>query len=40
MISAQYSFSTAVGLFNSFVNLILLVLVNGIARKLNETSLW
>ena len=40
LISAQYSFSTAVGLFNSFVNLILLVLVNGIARKLNETSLW
>ncbi len=37
---AQYSFSAAVGLFNSIVNLILLVTVNRIAKKLTETSLW
>jgi putative aldouronate transport system permease protein len=37
---AQYSFSAAVGLFNSAVNTILLVLVNQTARKLGETSLW
>jgi putative aldouronate transport system permease protein len=37
---AQYSFSAAVGLFNSVINTILLVLVNQTARKLGETSLW
>ena len=37
---AQYSFATAVGLFNSAVNLALLVIFNQIARKINETSLW
>ena len=37
---AQYSFSAAVGLFNSVVNAVLLVLVNQVARKLGETSLW
>ena len=40
LIRAQYSFSTAVGLFNSVVNLILLVTINQIARRLGETSLW
>lgn len=38
--NAQYSFSTAVGLFNSVVNCILLVLVNQAAKKMGETSLW
>ncbi len=38
---AQYSFSTAVGLFNSVINAIILILVNSIARKLSsENSLW
>ncbi|GGF99152.1 sugar ABC transporter permease [Paenibacillus albidus] len=37
---AQYSFSTAVGLFNSLINIILIFTVNRIARKLTETSLW
>lgn len=32
----DYSFSTAVGLFNSMVNVILLLLVNGIVKKFNE----
>ncbi|MCE5168287.1 ABC transporter permease subunit [Paenibacillus profundus] len=40
LIDAQYSFSTAVGLFNSVVNAILLVTVNQIARRTSETSLW
>ncbi|MGI6671432.1 MAG: ABC transporter permease [Christensenellales bacterium] len=38
--SAQYSFSTAVGLFNSVINCTLLVLVNVISRRVTETSLW
>lgn len=37
---AQYSFSAAVGMFNSVVNFLLLVLVNGISRHVSETSLW
>lgn len=35
-----YSFSTAVGLFNSVVNLVLLVFANKISRKYSETSLF
>ena len=38
---AQYSFSTAVGLFNSTVNATMLILVNSIVRKLDKSSsLW
>jgi putative aldouronate transport system permease protein len=40
LLKAQYSFSAAVGLFNSVVNFILLLTVNTVARRLNETSLW
>lgn len=40
LVSGQYSFSTAVGLFNSVVNFTLLVIVNWISRRLSETSLW
>lgn len=37
---ADYSFSAAIGLFNSLVNLVLLVTSNLISRKVSETSLW
>lgn len=37
---AQFSFATAVGLFNSVVNCIMLVLVNTIAGKIGDTSLF
>jgi putative aldouronate transport system permease protein len=37
---AQYSFSAAVGLFNSVINLVLLVAVNRFARRISDTSLW
>lgn len=36
----NYSYSTAVGLFNSVINLILLTIANKLSRKVNETSLW
>ncbi|TBL81974.1 ABC transporter permease [Paenibacillus thalictri] len=36
----NYSFSSAVGLFNSAVNFTLLITSNWISRKLNDTSLW
>lgn len=38
--SAQYSFATAVGLFNSVINLVLLVSANFIAKKSTEISLF
>lgn len=37
---AQYSFSAAVGLFNSIINLVLLFSVNRIAKRVSDTSLW
>jgi ABC-type polysaccharide transport system permease subunit len=37
---AQFSFATAVGLFNSVVNCIMLVLVNTIVKRISETSLF
>ena len=37
---AQYSYSTAVGLFNSLVNIVLLTFFNRLSAKLTETSLW
>ncbi len=37
---AQYSFAAAVGLFNSVINLILLIAVNKFAKKLSGTGLW
>ncbi len=38
--SGQYSFSTAIGLFNSIVNLVLLLTVNRVSKKMTEHSLW
>lgn len=32
----DYSFSTAVGLFNSVINVILLLMVNGVVKRFNE----
>lgn len=40
LVQFDYSFSTAVGMFNSVINFILLLLANGISRKVNDTSLW
>ena len=40
LINRDISFSTAIDLFNSVVNSILLITVNGITRKLSENSLW
>ena len=35
-----WSYSSAVGIFNSVINLILLITANWISRKVNEHSLW
>lgn len=38
--SPQYSYATAIGLFNSVINFLLIILVNQISKKLGETSMW
>jgi len=40
LVGAQYSFASAVGLFNSVINLILLVTVNRFSKSIGETGLW
>ncbi len=40
LINRDPSFSTAIDLFNSVVNSILLISVNAITRKMGENSLW
>lgn len=39
LVSNQYSLSSAIGLFNNVINLVLLLLVNWISKKLSDTSL-
>lgn len=39
LLDAQYSFASAVGLFNSVINSILLISVNSIAKRLSNSSL-
>lgn len=40
ILKGEYSYTAAIGLFNSLINLTLLLLVNRFARKTAETSLW
>jgi putative aldouronate transport system permease protein len=40
IIGSQYSYSAAIGLFESVVNLIILLMVNYTAQKVNKVSLW
>lgn len=40
LLEQDWSYSTAIGLFNSVINFGLLLITNKIARKCGETSLW
>lgn len=40
LIDRNYSSAAAIGLFNSVINLVLLLGVNAIARRISDTSLW
>lgn len=40
LVNSNFGFSTAIGLFNSVINLILLVIANFTARKLTDSGLW
>ncbi|WP_066191246.1 MULTISPECIES: ABC transporter permease [Gracilibacillus] len=40
ILGSQYSYSTAIGLFESVINFTILLIVNYVARKVNKVSLW
>lgn len=40
LLNGKFAFSTAVGLFNSVINFVLVISTNYISKKLTESSLW
>ncbi|MGP4039457.1 ABC transporter permease [Gracilibacillus sp. D59] len=40
IVSNQFSYAAAIGLFNTFINFMMLVIVNTIAKKVARISLW
>ncbi|WP_079911015.1 sugar ABC transporter permease [Paenibacillus sp. 32352] len=40
VLEANYTYSTAIGLFNGVINFSFLVIANTLSRKANSTSLW
>ncbi|MHA6481000.1 ABC transporter permease [Paenibacillus sp. strain BS8-2] len=40
LLSSQFSFSAAINLFNTLINFVLLIVVNQVAKKYSENSLW
>lgn len=40
MINSDFGYSTAVGLFNTVINLIILIFANTLARKATGEGLW
>ena len=40
LVNAQFSYSTAINLFQTVVNLLILLIVNRVSLKLTNESLW
>ncbi|GAA1299491.1 MULTISPECIES: ABC transporter permease [Brachybacterium] len=40
LLQGQYSYAAAVGLFDSVINILMIVGVNHLARRISDTSLW
>lgn len=40
LLNGQFSYSTAIGLFNTVINVILVLSVNAISKRVSDTSLW
>lgn len=38
--SQQFSYSTAIGLFNSLINIVMIITANTISKKVSNTGLW
>ena len=40
LLGGQYSYTTAIGLFNTVVNVVMLTIVNTVSRRVSEISRW
>ena len=40
ILNSQFSYSTAIGLFNNIINFLFLVLAKGLSKKFTNRSLW
>ena len=40
LLDRDWGYSAAIGLFNSVINLVLLIAANKISKRVSETSLW
>lgn len=40
LVSHQYSYSAAIGLFNNIINVLMIILVNKISKKVADIGLW
>ncbi|MBQ8814842.1 MAG: sugar ABC transporter permease [Lachnospiraceae bacterium] len=40
LVESNYSYATAIGFFNSVINLVMVLTMNWVARRVSETSLW
>lgn len=40
LLGSEFSYSAAIGLFNNIINIIILICVNKIAKKVGEVSIW
>ncbi|TBL69108.1 ABC transporter permease [Paenibacillus thalictri] len=40
ILGGQFSYSSAIGLFDNIINIIIIIFVNKISKKLTSTSLW
>ena len=40
LLGAQFSYASAIGLFNTIINITMLIAVNSIAKKVSEISIW
>jgi len=40
LLEGQYSYAASIGLFDSVINVVLIVTMNQVARKVSENSLW
>lgn len=38
--NSNFSYATAIGMFNNVINFVLLLIVNKISKTVSETSLW
>ena len=40
LLGGQFSYSTAIGLFNNIVNIAIMCIVNSLAKKMSGTGIW